>query len=267
MKKLILICVNYNSYEALRDFLESVNLAAAQAADVMRVDVAIADNSTTLQAIDTAYAHINSIITEAKGNLGYLGGALPLYNAYAQAYDYVSISNVDLQLAKDFFIRMLEIQDDSIGWIAPDIYTGKIDRHENPSMLKCPTTRNFAIWNIIYSCTFIYRIYHFLYLLKSKKRANVHASTIYAGHGSFMLFTSRFIAHYPELHFPTFMYGEEIFFAELTHAARLKVWYAPELQINNIGNISTGQLSLKQRANWSKESLLALQKQFFTTNE
>ena len=132
MKKLLLICVNYKSHDALKSFLESVHRAAENAKGTLQVDIEVVDNS--------------------EHNVGYLGGALPVYNEKAKDYDFVSISNVDLQLAKDFFIRMLEIQDDSIGWIAPDIYTGKIDRHENPSMLKCPTTRNFAIWNIIYKC-------------------------------------------------------------------------------------------------------------------
>ena len=263
MKKILLICVNYNSYEVLLDFLKSIDLASAQVKEHLCVDVAIADNSSPLQTIETSYPHIHHVSVRAMGNLGYMGGALPIYNAHAKEYDYVSISNVDLQLEPDFFIRLLELSDESIGWIAPDIYTCKIDRHENPCMLKRPTARNFAIWNIIYSSTFIYRIYHFLYLLKSKKRANVHASTIYAGHGSFMLFTSRFIAHYPELHFPTFLYGEEIFFAELNRAAQLIVKYAPTLRISNIGNVSTGMVNQKQRATWSKETLNVIQKQFF----
>ena len=69
--------------------------------------------------------------------------------------------------------------------------------------------------------------------------------------------------YHPELHFPTFLYGEEIFFAELNRAAQLIVKYTPTLRISNIGNVSTGKVNQKQRAAWSKETLNVIQKQFF----
>ena len=106
-------------------------------------------------------------------------------------------------------------------------------------------------------------MYHLLYILKSRKRADSPSCTIYAGHGSFMLFTKEFIAQYDDLQFPTFLYGEEIFFAELIRAANLKVLYAPTLLINNTGNVSTGRVSLKQRSQWSIESLLAIYNTYF----
>jgi hypothetical protein len=79
-----------------------------------------------------------------------------------------------------------------------------------------------------------------------------------------MLFTKEFIAQYDDLQFPTFLYCEEIFFAELIRAANLKVLYAPILLINNTGNVSTGRVSLKQRSQWSIESLRTIQKMFFS---
>lgn len=245
MKKYLLICVTYHSDEALRQFVESVHRAAERVKGRMQVDIEIADNG--------------------KENRGYLGGALPIYNAKAKAnaYDYVSISNVDLQLAPDFFEQLLTIGTTHIGWLAPDIYTAKINRHENPCMLSRPTKRNFFIWNTIYSSTLIYRLYHALYVLKSQKSREYPSCEIYAGHGSFMLFTRVFVAHYPELHYPTFMYGEEIWFAELVRAAELKTTYTPTLRIANTGNISTGLINQKQKSAWSKESLRAIYQQFF----
>ncbi len=243
MKKYLLICVTYHSDEALHAFVESVRHAAERVNGLLQVDIEIADNG--------------------KENLGYLGGALPLYNAKAQGYDYVSISNVDLTLAPDFFEQLLKVDITDVAWLAPDIYTEKINRHENPYMLARPTKRDFLIWKIIYSCTWIYRLYHALYVLKSRRQQVYPACTAYAGHGSFMLLTKTFVAHYPELHYPTFMYGEEIWLAELTRAARLKVAYTPTLRITNIGNINTGSMKQAQKSRWSKESLRAIYKQFF----
>lgn len=243
MKKYLLICVTYHSDEALHTFVESVHRAAERVKDEMQVDIEVADNG--------------------KDNKGYLGGALPIYNTKAQGYDFVSISNVDLELATDFFEQLMKINDKGIGWIAPDIYTDKINRHENPCMLKRPTKRNFWIWNCIYSSTLIYRLYHALYVLKSKQSKEYPPCEIYAGHGSFMLFTKAFVEQYPEIHFPGFMYGEEIYLAELTRAAGLSVQYLPTLRIANSGNISTSLINQAQKSKWSKESLQAIRKQFF----
>jgi len=243
MKKYLLICVTYHSDEALHHFVESVQRAAEQVKGQLQVDIEIADNG--------------------KENLGYLGGALPIYNAKAKDYDYVSVSNVDLEVAQDFFERLLTIDITHTGWLAPDIYTDKINRHENPYMLARPTKRKFRIWDIIYSNTWIYRLYHKLYVLKSQKKTVYPECRIYAGHGSFMLFTKAFVQHYPALHFPTFMYGEEIYFAELVRAAQLETRYVPTLQIANVGNISTGLINQAQKSRWSKESLHALYKAYF----
>lgn len=243
MKKYLLIGVNYKSDEALQQFVESVHCAAKAVEGQMTVDIKIADNS--------------------ENNLGYLGGASAVYNTQTNGYDFVSISNVDLKMAEDFFEKLLAIDTTDIGWIAPDIYTDKIDRHENPYMLSRPTRRNFFIWNMIYSNTWIYRMYHALYLLKNKKSKLYPACNIYAGHGSFMLFTKTFVNKNAELHFPGFMYGEEIYMAELVRKAQLKVSYCPTLHIANTGNISTGLINQARKSQWSKESLRAIYKQFF----
>lgn len=244
MKKYLLICVTYHSDEALHAFVESIHRAAERVKGNLQVDIEIADNG--------------------KQNLGYLGGALPIYNAKAQGYDFVSISNVDIELAPDFFEQLLKIDVTNIGWLAPDIYTDKINHHENPYMLTRPTKRNFRIWSIIYSCTWIYRIYYRLHLLKNKQQKVYPECTIYAGHGSFMLFTKAFVQEYPVLQFPGFMYAEEIFFAELVRRAQQHVLYTPALHIGNTGNINTGKINQKQKSAWNKESLRAIYKQFFT---
>lgn len=243
MKKYLLICVTYHSDKELHVFLESVRRAAEQVKGQLQVDIEIADNG--------------------QDNKGYLGGALPIYNAKAKGYDFVSISNVDLQLEPDFFEQLLTVNTTNIGWIAPDIYTDKIDRHENPYMLSRPDKRKFLIWNVIYSNTLIYRLYHRLFLLKNLQKKVYPNCPIYAGHGSFMLFTKNFVIKNDEIYFPGFMYGEEIYLAELVRAAHLNVVYESSLHINNIGNINTGFINQAQKSKWNKESLRAIYKKFF----
>lgn len=243
MKKYLLIAVTYHSDEALQTFLKSVHRAAERVKERIQVDIEIADNG--------------------KDNKGYFGGAATIYNQKAQEYDFVSISNVDLALAPDFFEQLEKVDTTNIGWLAPDIYTEKINRYENPYMLKRPTKCHFRIWNIIYSCTWIYRLYHRMYVWKGRQAKTYPACDIYAGHGSFVLLTKAFVKHYPEIHFPGFMYGEEIYMAESTRVAELKVRYVPTLRIDNIGNINTAHIQQSQKSEWSKESLRAIYTLFF----
>lgn len=243
MKKILLICVTYHSDKELHAFMESVHRAAERVKGQLQVAIEVADNG--------------------QENRGYLGGAQTIYNTKAQGYDFVSISNVDLEVKEDFFEQLLRIDTDGIGWMAPDIYTEKINRHENPYMCTRPTKRNFLIWRIIYSATWIYRIYHRLYLWKNRKQPTYPARDIYAGHGSFMLFTKNFVTSNPELRFPGFMYGEEIYMAELNRAAHLQTVYAPTLRIANTGNINTGLINQTRKSAWSRESLHAIYQQFF----
>ena len=269
MKRLLIIGVNYNSYEALKKFVKSIDYAASAIEGIMQIDVAIADNTESQQqTIENIYPAIHLLkIYQSKNNAGYFGGALPLYNKLNEGYDFVAISNVDLQLKSDFFLQLntIELRQD-IAWIAPDIYTKKNKRHENPYMLKRPDKKKFMTWRIIYSNTLIYRFYHFLYRTKTlfiNRKQLAENTYIYAGHGSFILLSKSFVKYYPTLEFPSYMYGEEIFIAELIKQAKLKVKYISQLKIDNDGNINTNTIGLNIKSKWSIESLKTIEQLFF----
>ncbi len=268
MKKILLICVNYNSYDVLQTFLQSVDNAAQKVKEEMKADVAIADNSPEKQPINNTYSNLSIIDIHKNDNVGYLGGALPLYNQWAQNYDFVSISNVDLRLKEDFFANLIGIDITDIGWLAPSILTQKNNTNENPFMTHRPQKRNFVIWNIIYSNTLIHNVYKWLSVKKHqwlahKQKKTMEQEQIYAGHGSLMLFTSAFVKQNQHLHYPNFMYGEEIYFAELVRQSRLEVVYHPQLTAYNIGGVSTLKVSHSIRSQWSKKSVQTLEKMFF----
>jgi len=63
MKYILLSCVNYNSYNELVDYLQSINEAAAYAKEVVFIDVVISDNSIIKTTINTSiYTSINCCI-------------------------------------------------------------------------------------------------------------------------------------------------------------------------------------------------------------
>lgn len=268
MKSIHLIAVNYHSYGLVERFLRSADAAAARCKD-FRVTVTIADNDAQELWQAPELEHIECNVEAIKENVGYLGAAQRIWNKdgnnISEEYDYVCISNVDLELAPDFFEVLYNYETPhNCGWIVPDIFTPAAHSHENPFMATRPTRTNFIIWKIIYSSMTVYRLYNHLSAWRKRNARRVDKGcVIYAGHGSFMLFTSFFAKQNPEINFPGFMYGEELFFAELVRRCGAITVYAPELRISNVGKVSTGAVSQQIKSAWSLSSLKAIERLWF----
>ena len=61
MKTILILCVNYNSYKELNNYLQSIERAARVASEFVRVDVWIGDNTTASQqpiSIDYDYVRV-----------------------------------------------------------------------------------------------------------------------------------------------------------------------------------------------------------------
>ena len=94
--KLLIVCVNYNSYESLLDYLESLDKSLANIGDVT-VDVFIADNSTEKENFVFSSKNFTYKLLQFP-NLGYFGGAFEVINSLNPSeYDYTIISNVDVK--------------------------------------------------------------------------------------------------------------------------------------------------------------------------
>ncbi len=269
MKEFFFFCVNYHSYQYLRGFLLSLNEATSCVSNV-RVIVCVGDNSEReFQELNpTDYSHIQMKWYPYHQNLGYLGCALKMmeeigYERLAKA-QYVTISNVDLKLSTNFIEVLSRVGLPNIGWLAPDIYTPRLDEHDNPYLINRPSTSSFKRWKFKYSHPLIYIFTRKLYYLRRRKKTSpTNITPIYSGHGSLMVFSGEFISNHKHLTFPSFMYGEEIFFSELILRDGLKVFYYPELRVENVGRVSTGTQGAKWICLQSKKSLSVLQKMFF----
>lgn len=263
MKSIHFIAVNYKSYAAAERFIRSVDAAAAACKDFNAV-VSVIDNGAEITWQPPVAEHIKCELIAFEENLGYLGAAQQVWNTASTDYDFTAICNVDLELAPDFLQQLYALEAiDNCGWLAPDIYTAATQRHENPFMNRRPKKINFIIWKAIYSSTLLYRIYSAISALKRRGAHNSNVCDIYAGHGSFMLFTNEFAKQNPEIHFPGFMYCEELFLAELIRTCSMRTIYNPHLRIVNIGKVSTGLISQTKKSKWSLASLKEIEKQWF----
>lgn len=272
MKSILILCVNYNSYKELKNYLCSINAAAKSVTKILNVDVLVADNTIeNIEEVGVNYIHITVKVYPFYYNFGYMGGVTQMMKKESKEkvllYDFVIISNVDLKLAETFFVELLKINRCKVGWIAPKIITECTRKDENPHMIDRPTKLKIQLLQFLYECPMLYSFYTLGYKYMHKKRKQISASyeerSIYAGHGSIMIFTKEVVEKYFPFVFPAFLYGEEIYFGELVLKLNLKTVYCPSVNVFNIGNVSTKFLGNKKRCKFSLESILALRREFF----
>ena len=103
MKRVAIFCVNYNSYQELYHYLDSICVSAKEAKDAMKVDVFVADNSDQQPQEITYEPHdIHLRVFPFHQNLGYFGAIRKMMEEVSPlSYDYTVISNVDVLLHID----------------------------------------------------------------------------------------------------------------------------------------------------------------------
>lgn len=268
--KIAIFCVNFNSYKCLRDYLVSLDNAAAFSKANTILDVYVSDNSTNEEEINSTEFRNIKVFVNKLDNLGYLGGAFTSMNSLdltvRDSYDYIIISNVDVTVNEDFFKQLSSIRNDTkLAWIAPAIYNVHLNKIASSEWLHRPSVRRIRLYSFLYAHPFCYYCYWAVSRLKIRASHN-HICTemnIYAGYGSFMIFTKSFISLYDKWNYKPFLFGEEIFFAEIALANKMEVKYFPSLQVNDIGKVSTGLIGSKGKLRMQKESMDYLYNEFF----
>lgn len=272
MDRILIIAVNYNSYTELYDYMASIDEAASNSKSI--VDVLVADNTIEHPTpINVANLNLRSISVRSyifKENLGYLGAATKVLELigkdYTIAYDFVIISNVDLKLSKSFFQDLSNVNRDNVGWIVPSIYRIEDNSNENPFMTCRPSKLKLRFLCVLYSMPFMYKLY--LRLHKQRRVASKHVYNmemdIYAGMGSLIITTKSLLDKYYPYRFPAFMYGEELFFAELVRMAGLTTRLYPQIIANDICGVSTGKLNTSVKCKMMKSGISSILKEYFS---
>ena len=247
MKKFLLVCVTYNSYPELDEYLKSVDVALGKANGEWQVDVLVGDNTVEdVRAVQYFPKFIHALRVFAyKENCGYFGAAQRVMKEVndVRQYDYVAISNVDLYMPDDFFVRLGRLSlPENVGWVANAIISGYEKRDRNPKIMCRYSAGRLMQLRFL----FRYPLLHYLYTktLYRRKKAQParHAMPVYAGHGSFILLTKAFFSVCPRLDYPMFLFCEEIYLGEMCRNSNLKVWYEPSLVIKDTEHCSTGKM-------------------------
>lgn len=270
--RILLVCVNYNSYHHLLTYARSLALAHDRSEGV-DFRLVVVDNST-ITTDHAVLAEIRSIIDDfvyfKSSNIGYFPAVAFALDALANQvdpFDYIAVSNVDLEVASDFFIVLSEyVVKDNDGVLAPSLLSHHRRADLNPKILNRPTIQKLRRNIAIFSSPLLFWFYGKFSDIKfcfSRPPASC-ARNIYAPHGSFMIFTKQFFDSGCNLRYPQFLFGEEIFVGEECASHNLYVRYLPELIVHDMDHGSTSLQSVRFISSEHMKSLHYLLEKYFT---
>jgi GT2 family glycosyltransferase len=174
-------------------------------------------------------------------NLGYNGTLLALRARIPDA-DIVVLSNADLSVAPDCVARIEEAARVHAGaaMLAPAV-SGSDGADQNPNLLAPPTLAKLLLLTAVHRFPYIAD----LLLVRrqghsSRHRVGVDGQSIYAAHGSCMIFLPSFAQAGGRHDYPCFLFGEEIWYAKECERIGRTIVYTPSIKVRHREHESTG---------------------------
>lgn len=268
MKKILILSVTYNSYKELNGYLTSIEKAASFVQGTWLIDVCVGDNTEEhtlpIQSHFTAIHHLR--LFPFHENLGYFGAAQRMMseiNDLAE-YDYVVISNVDLKMPEDFFVKLNQLKVlPQTGWVANAIISGLECRDRNPKVMRRYSERRLKQLRFLFKYPILHYLYQHTLYLRKRAQAQKVPMEIYAGHGSFILLTKAFFSKCPKLSYRPFLFCEEIYLAELCRLGKLSVQYEPSVEIYDTEHCSTGKMRKSQYYKYNFDAINFILQEFY----
>lgn len=265
MKRILIVAVNYNTYELLYQFVDKAIISMKACEEPLSLKIIVADNSSKREEIDTDCYQCVNLEVYKLNNLGYFGGAQYVINKVdnIQDYDYIAISNVDLTIDEFFFTSLCAKKySHNIGWIAPSIYSLQ-EKRVKKTMTRPPKWK-FVVFRIMYSFPLLYKLYYnTAYRRKREKTQIMEECDIYAGHGAFIILTKSFFNTYKKLNYPIFLFCEENYLAELNRIAGMTVRYDPSLKIFDSEHVSIREIDIKRQCALNYEAVDYILRNFY----
>ena len=262
--KVFIGAVNFNTNEKVKSFLESIhnNIWVKN----LELLVLVVSNGEENYKLSNKYNfNLKLVKTENLGYINSLNYGIEKSKINIHSFDYFAISNVDVKIGKHFFDTLNKLKFSSnIGWISPSIISEKEKLDRNPKILSSPQKKKIQMLLYLYKYPFCYKIYKLVFY-KANRRLKIQSkkSKIYAGHGSFMLFTKKMMKKTKSFSYPGFLFGEEIFFGEICYQNGLIVIYEPKLKIYDTDHVSTSKLNNSELMKMNHDSLKLILKTLY----
>lgn len=227
----------------------------------------VVDNSESeeevalLQDIARRDGRVRIILPPA--NLGYFGGADFALRAISSAEAAaVIVSNVDLGIPQQSTLRdILRVASevDSAMVLAPAILSERDGRDQNPLLTVRPSVREQATRRRRMASPALAQLT--ILGAQLQRAARVRAtrsvaprSSVYAAHGSFMIFLPSYFSAGGDFSHPIFLFGEELTVAERVRGMGGTIVYVPEIVIRHVEH---GQMGVMRSRRVLREMVTA----------
>ncbi len=250
--KILITCVCYNNFSDALGYIASLSRSLATAASVKTVDLYLVNNGAVFTAEQIAEIStpdlFEVIVVENQTNNGYFPGCLTGFEqsvANKKQYDAMLVSNVDLEVADDFFNQLVLLnstykQEPTI--IAPSIVSLSENKDRNPKVKTRFSRKQMQKYLVLYAIPYLHSLYKkTFYKSKPTTTTLANGSTIYAPHGSFIVFLGGAKYWRDLLEYPIFLFGEEIYIGEQARSHDIPVKYHREIKVIDSDHASTGK--------------------------
>lgn len=244
MITLEIVAVNYFGSDAVRGLIDSLRRQ-----DLADWRLVVVDNSeSTVEADrlrDMAADDQRLVIAVAPRNLGYFGAADWWLRNNPTTAQWVAVCNADVEVRDVTFISTLRSLGPTTDILAPAITAWPSGREQNPFLRRRPSERAMLLRRLAFSTQPSAWVAKTVSARKAKGRVETRASSqsIYAPHGSFILFPRSFFHAGGSLQHDPFLYGEEITVGERARVLGVAVRYLPALRIDHNEHQATGKVS------------------------
>lgn len=265
---LLFLIINFYNESEVVDFITQLTLQKFRDYKVVVVN----NGSDKLQWLQKQIILTGEVmLVNPQKNLGYLGGAafgLTEFRMQYQMPDKLIVCNTDIAFTSDMILSAIEdLKADVIG---PAIISSKTKTDQNPFYTVRISKSKMHFLKFIFSFYLFYLVYQSLALAKNvfKKRAITKQSKeplkVYAVHGSFMIFNKSYFEKGGSFNFGSFLYGEEIFVAEIARGKNMEVHYNPSIKVVHKEHSTTGTFKKPLHIRFMKQSINYLIKNFFS---
>lgn len=270
---LLITLVNYFNDEQTMEFVN--NLIHQQSSKEFVIAICNNGSKDYQKLNDFAVQHsdIVKVVAPAQ-NEGYLGGAnqaLKYYLKDNSMPNFVILCNTDMQIPDKHFMEKLIAKHttSSYSLIAPNILVSDTMIPQNPYYQSRISANKMRLLIFVTSNFLLYKGYHLFYELKRKLNSNPqnsskqYAETMYAMHGSFMIFKKQYFELGSTFDFPSFLFCEEIFIAETARKLNLKIYFEQELKVLHFEHATTGLNKNPTLVKYLHNSLIIIKNLFF----
>lgn len=267
--KILIAAANHDSFDSLKIFVNSIKSSFENCKTQLELKIVIADNSKKFITLNkSSPLNVDHVKVQNLGYLNSIQSAIDKVQINLKDFNFVIISNVDVALSTNFFQILTNVEiNPCIGWIAPSIISKVEGLDRNPKIITRPSLLRLQILQTMYRYPILFRVYNnFIYRQRRKNKIKTEIVNIYAGHGSLMIFTDYFIKTIENFKYFSFLFNEEIHFAELVARRNLKTIYMKELVVEDGDHVSTSKIPSKELMNLNVISLKNIIDNYFNGN-